>query len=539
MVTVGFSPMANLRGEKGEEGPIGPVGPEGERGPEGLPGVNAVANDTATAAQLASLTSETRAALIAALGEEAFATRLAPGYVQGEVPAGLGWGAGVALSPSLTVDASGRITGSAGVTPEGLFDSRSWARANPTVTYYVSGTGVDTNDGLTLGTAFRTIRRAIQAINTAAPAQGGRVYIDGSNRNAFGFGQGWYTGTEPTATRPVYDIALIGINGTPEIGPFVDLTGAAVDGTFPNTTSVAFSGAQIPVRCIDMWQSDAQGVHADMEWRATPAEVNAEPGTWTLNAGKLYFQRRDGFRATTENTRVFLDVVNVFLQTENDAYLENLKLWGGRGSGALTITNQTVPESGNRYVVAKNCEFSYGGGTSASGSVQTLATNGVGVNSFRGYTMFFGCKAHGNWKDGFNWHNATAPYHFALTVNCEAYDNGRAAETSCNGWTIHENVIGVDIAGRYSRSHGGTIHNIGTSKMYALGTVSTDDSGDIDRGGVLDASQFRSGDAAELWLDHVQVAGSGIGFITGGAGAIRLRDVPLSPLSRVGNITTY
>ena len=80
--------------------------------------------------------------------------------------------------------------------------------------------------------------------------------------------------------------------------------------------------------------------------------------------------------------------------------------------------------------------------------------------------------ARGAQKDAFNWHDLDGKSLAALTVNCRGPDAGREDEgTSMNGWTLHEDAIGMDIAGQYQRSWGGTIHNMGVRNELVTGVV--------------------------------------------------------------------
>ena len=91
--------------------------------------------------------------------------------------------------------------GDVGITPEALFDRFSVARKSPLATFYVNvGTGADANNGLTPGTAKKTIGGAIVAANTAAVASQIIVAAGDYNR-ANGFYQ---SGTGA----PAVDIAI-------------------------------------------------------------------------------------------------------------------------------------------------------------------------------------------------------------------------------------------------------------------------------------------------------------------------------------------
>lgn len=85
-----------------------------------------------------------------------------------EIPQALGWDfLNFPIYPSVT-ESQGLAPqfGSAGVTPEQLFGSKSTALSNPFATFYVATSGNDANDGLTPATAVRSIGKG-QALANA------------------------------------------------------------------------------------------------------------------------------------------------------------------------------------------------------------------------------------------------------------------------------------------------------------------------------------------------------------------------------------
>jgi hypothetical protein len=174
-------------------------------------------------------------------------------------------------------------------------------------------------------------------------------------------------------------------------------------------------------------------------------------------------------------------------------------------------------------IAASGCTFKYGGGFTDT------TTKGVAIDSLAGLAIFERCRADANWSDGFNAHNNyAATGALFMTVNSSAIDNGRAGSVSNNGWTMHEDVKGIDLAGYYERNRGGTIRSINGSKNYLAGTTVKDDLGDQYANGVIPPTAFQVDNNAEMWVDRtkvLQAAGSRAYVAAGGGSAIHQRDV--------------
>lgn len=538
MVTVGVRPLVQIKGGKGDRGPIGARGPAGDRGPQGIPGPGGAVADDTIAAALASLSSETRQGLLTALSQEAGGVRQQPGFYEGVFPSGFAWPTSThPIYPSISVDQSGKVHGSAGYSARDFFDMYSWARTDPTRTIYVSASGSNSNSGNSPSESMRTIRAAINRLNNSLPLnRGGRIYVDGSTPLAYGYTYG--TGSFGNVN-PQMDLALIGYNGTPIVGPYADIS-AMTRPSGSQAWSCEYFGSAIPVRCIDTASQDADGVHRDLTWVETVAEVNATPGTWTYAGPMIYVRRHDDRIVSPQSIMVLVDDINTaMVSNNNDTYVENIKFFGGRGIGSLAAG--TTPNAATKCVfVVSNCEMSYGGGLAHLSPTQNLQTNGFGTNSFYGVIALFDCVSRGAQKDAFNWHALDGKSLAALTVNCRGLDTGREDEgTSMNGWTLHEDVVGVDIAGQYRRSRGGTIHNIGTSRAYMLGTVSTDDAGDVEWGGSIEPVQYRASVNARIWLDRAFASGPGLAYGTADSGQVRVHAPLLTAAASSGDVASY
>lgn len=451
------------------------------------------------------------------------------------LPSGLGWDTTNFPLPaiSLTETLDGRTTGSIGQTPEALFDSKSTARSAPGATYYVSTTGLDTNNGLTSGTAFRSIWKAIDAGNTAGVST--RVNI---STGEYSRGNSFVGGTN---AGPLVDMSFVvdqsnGYRAT--TGTWDTVSGFTADATQTNTYSKASIANCTMV--IDRNTTNRFGNNPELTQVATAALCNVTPGTWALVSSVLYIHRADGAAPTDANTRYFRDSRNFLLAAQVNVFTSGIDFQGSNSVYNVFHINSpatTAPATPN-VVVNSDCSFKYGGVVGA--------TNGRGVGAINWYGLIanLNCNASGNANDGFNLHNPqNSTQARMLNVNCTAKDNGRGVQ-SVNGFTLHEYVSGIDIAGVYEFNRGGTVHNIDNSKCYLLGTRIKDDQGDAAAGGGIPAVGVRVVASALVWCERVRVdmpPGS-LAYQSGGSGSTVYRKdcapVP-QPDSGVGAFATF
>ena len=278
------------------------------------------------------------------------------------------------------------------------------------------------------------------------------------------------------------------------------------DDTFTACYAMPYSdNVKVPIRVLDLASADANGVAPDLTPASSAAACQATAGTWFFVAGtsdspvgSLLIHRKDDLPVTNATTLVTVKKLGFLSQNNVNLWFENIDFVGGRGGGIIAVGPGSLSPIPLAFVM-KGCTLSYGGGW----STVDLDNNAISIVNMEGIAAFFDCHVKGTMADAFNAHaNSSSQVNAAfLTVNCSAVETGTNG-TSRNGWTLHETVKGIDIAGVYSRSHGGTIHNIATSKAYMLGTISEKDYGDIAMGGSIPPVQFRAAQSAEMWLDY-------------------------------------
>lgn len=154
-----------------------------------------------------------------------------------------------------------------------------------------------------------------------------------------------------------------------------------------------------------------------------------------------------------------------------------------------------------------DCTF-VGGATAGvfMSSGTSSATDGCDVVMLR-------CEASGGALDGFNHHGINR----TVEIDCEAYWNGRDATGSeayaNNGSTQHEDGRTLSVNGRYLYSQDRSVHDVGTSRRWALGCVAGTRRAAAGGAGGSDgassaawASGHPNGSAASMWLDSCAVS---------------------------------
>ena len=167
-------------------------------------------------------------------------------------------------------------------------------------------------------------------------------------------------------------------------------------------------------------------------------------------------------------------------------------------TGTYTASSGSVVQNYSRtnVVYAKDCSFGYAGFWNNS----SRDGNGVNLNNYGGTGIFINCDASGNGADGFNFHDTRLLGLQALTLNCTGWRNGIVGSQSNNGWTSHEAVVGIDIAGDYFGNAGYTCHSINQAKSFLAGTVARGSRGDKIYGGSYIPGEFRISNTGSMWL---------------------------------------
>jgi len=448
----------------------------------------------------------------------------------GVEPSTIGWDyTKYPISPAFSVGVGGRCKGSAGMTPEALFDRFSVARTAPTNTYYVNvATGSDSNAG-TSGAKFKSIKKAIDTGNLAAAPY--KVFVSAGQYDRANTFVGTGAGT------PTQDCAFIAVGGIVVCGSWDTFAAPSLDGTYTNCYTIAVTNV---LRCLDLAAKKPDGTYQELQNVATAELCNLRPGSWASVAGTVYVNRSDGAAVTVSNTRLLRQAAIFYMPngSQVSAYIGSDTDdcgWEMQGSDTVAALRQiaTSQTATDKALVVKNCAFRYAGGLGIT------PTGCVSVSSYPGITAFFECDFSSSFSDGLNIKNSygCSPPTVCLSVNCTGRSFGKPGGTSCNGYTLHNDVVGIDICGEYIDSAGGTVHNINTSKCALIGTTIADDAGDLHFGGTIKPTAVRAADTAiiEMYACTVDQK-AGLALHADGASSI-VHDAALGTLRTAGNVT--
>jgi hypothetical protein len=433
-------------------------------------------------------------------------------------PDALGWSASYALTARITdIPSSRRSVATVSLTPEAAFDAVSTARSAPGATYYVDSLNGNNSNAGTSGAPFLSIWKGVQAANSAAVPTKLVILANASfnrgNNPSFG------------SVTPTVDIAFVASGGRVTTGTFDTPSNPSRDGTQTNTYSLTLANVG---RVFDRANTDRFGNYTEFKNVGTAALCNSMPNSYALVAGTLYINRGDqqavtfGSTGNTMFTRPSTACFQ-FRSVTKHVYIggataaDGFDCEGGSLYGVLDGVLASAPAS-DLVMAVSNCTFKYGG--------SSTDTNGrsVSLDSWKGLAYFYNCRADAGYTDGFNAHDSqTAGGCHLLTVNCSAYDNGKYGAQSCNGWTTHETVLGIDIAGHYVANKGGSLRSIDTSKSWFAGTAVENDIGDLGLGGsgVIRPTAVRVDDTAKFWMERCRIdmpAGT-VAYSTGASGS--------------------
>ena len=385
---------------------------------------------------------------------------------------------------------------------------------------YVATTGNDTTGNGTSGAPYAGIRKAVQVANAAErPA-----YIKVA-AGTYAYAQSFDGSTAQPAVPTLFEAYNGRVYATTRSGALTFTN----DATFTNTYTYT-DPSPVTARIFDRQRVGPDGGYLELTNVATAAICNATPNSWAVVAGTVYVHRADGTAPTSSNTYAYLATGNfrasaatqVSLFLMGATSVDGFDVEGGNTSPFRAVYSSTASGT-KRILYAKNCSFRYGG---TSGVV----ANGVSVDGLYGLAMFDGCDASFNNADGFNFHDAIVGGTYALTVNCSGTGAGAGflTSTSNNGWTSHDAVVGVDVAGRYRMGKGASVHSINTAKTLCVGTLAEASRGDKMAGGGFEPTEFKTSDTAKMWLDRVEAqpaSASAYAIYAGDTSAIYTRNV--------------
>jgi hypothetical protein len=419
-----------------------------------------------------------------------------------EMPAGLGWDL---LSFPITVAliqsfGMGPQYGTINFTPEQLFGLKSTAFSNPAFTFYATPTGSDTNPG-TEASPVKTGGKLITLANaTGLPC---KLVMDGGSSPSSAYPR--TSNLRSAGVAPTVDVAIVARGGRVSLGTYDNFSAPALDGTYTNCYNIPSSGTCD--RVVDRWQLDRYGDFVALKNVATAAICNVTPGSWTVSGSVLYVNRADGLAVTNANTRAYRGSAANFIMTTqvNVGFFaedgnSGFDIEGSNANGVIDFLITAPGATG--CSVFSHCRFLQAGG------LINTAARAISINSFNGLVAFFNCSGSGAQTDIYNFHNNYGAAKAAcLLVNCTSPGTGKNGNQSCNAFTMHEDCIGIAVAGYLREGHGGTMRHINTSRCWVVGTDIGNDLGDavLGGGGSFQPAAVVANDTAIIWADSVTI----------------------------------
>lgn len=369
--------------------------------------------------------------------------------------------AAFSFAPYIVDDGDGTFSVFSKTAPYGAFDLEKHAGITVNKTYYVSMTGNDSNDGLTMETAFRNFSVAF------AKADVDRIYI---GAGTYGYGN---TGLNRTSTR---NLEVIGVGKVYITTDYNGWIGAysKVGNHYEGSYALTLGGTMYDLSIID-----ASGIVTKYTAKASAEEVDATPGSYYFSdAADMIYVRTIDDRAPDAD--IVFSSVGIFIYggTDLSLYTENLYVIGGV-SGTKLYT--------------KNCIFD-GYNFTINGNVYpTIFQNTTVTRTIEDCVRCDGGKV--------------------ILIDCTMYNSvqhGTTNLTSCHGGNM------VMVNGEYSYTSGRCIHDVGNGKGWYLG-VHAHHSNTLD---IVDAfanfaATLFEGYRFEMWCDQCVSSDSGLDFETG------------------------
>lgn len=379
--------------------------------------------------------------------------------------------------------------GASNRTPLEIFNSFSTAYTAPAGVFHVDvAAGSNTNNGLTQGTAFKSIYKAQQSLAALGSAGGIiHVYNTGHYNRADNF---YGSSAAAQCTVPTLFIAHGGVIDT---STAESITWTA-DATFTNTYTSSITAADWSgVYDMAAYNSRNRG-YGELQLVGSAAICNRTPGSYFITGTTLYVNRADGAAPTNVNTRacrgVFNFRVNSALPSVAFIGAEPGDGWGFLGgpnnAGSFAyLPLQALPKPAQLMCVVADNVRTQGG------------FHGFSVNSTYGLVYLKDCGGTGAQEDIFNLHNNKGDINDIVAINPWGRNAGKPGHLSNQIWTQHDNancraiVIGAD----FDDAAGGLVRNIGGSKLQIVYPTLGSDRGDKIYGGVVEPVAIRADDA--------------------------------------------
>lgn len=334
--------------------------------------------------------------------------------------------------------------------------------ASPVIKYVNWSTGVDTNDGNSEGTAYKTLTK-LNGVTFD------RAYVAAGNY-----------GITSSIQIYRYDAEVFGVGG--EAGMCRGWAGNELTWSDLGGGSFSVNIANNPVSIIDSEQVDADGVTlrltavASAELVASTTNSYYRDGTSTT----LYIHLLSGLQP---GNNIIIPIGAMNIGVGKITYMENVIIYGG-------FTGSTNSTATKNVLLAKNCEYNH-----------TYGSNCLVVvgNYWVWFENVIGQKAS---LDALNYNGSGAYNPAIVEVNCIGrYSGIGAAKGINNGSTSHAASIILRLNGYYHDTEGPAVHDILSAKSLNVCCKAEKSTSTVVGNKSAFAVASAVGETTTMWLD--------------------------------------
>lgn len=377
------------------------------------------------------------------------------------------------------------------------------------VTYYVSTTGSDSNDGLSADAPLRKIVTALQKGDV------GRVYVAAG---VYDYSNGW-AGLDLSKSVSVIATGgravLTGASLTTALTWELDVAGGNANTWKANRTGV-FS---VYDNSITDSNNDAQKLIA----QASAADVEDNPGSWYTDATSVWVRTTDS-RKPDNNIYLLSSAVAYVGELVGNAsgavlYVEGLDFVGG---GVHTFFSRADSSGNMPTLYAKNCTFKYG-------SDANMAIRGT-------FAILQNCIVAHAENDGISYKAYNGALANGVEIDVIGRDNGVADDID-NGSTMHDGGAVFRLNSEYMRNAGPNVQDIGDGTLsWNVACNAHDSASDVNNDNWVVGG---SATTSTMWLDSCSTSGSAVDLTSEDGAVLYIRNTPYTTASVAGTITTY
>lgn len=305
------------------------------------------------------------------------------------------------------------------------FDIEKYRNQGVNKTYYVSMTGLSTNDGLSWSSPLGAVYQALQKSDVDRIIVAPGIYPKDN-----GFKQ----------VSPNRNISIIGLGKVILSNHDPNITWVTTSGQ----TNVWQANRSTVANVFDASQVDVNGDYSKLTAQTSIANVNANVGSYYFDStNNIIYVKTSDSRQPDSSIRVYLTGENNIVTGNITVYMENIHFHGGQNPFKVYSSPSIRPT-----LIAKQCKFKYG----------SQAGNGCFYNA-GAISYLMDCEAAKGEQDGFNYHQTGGYSPNFVEIDCIGRDNG-SVDDNDNGSTCHDGGTGIRINGQYFRNKGPNVIDI-------------------------------------------------------------------------------